>query len=482
MFGRREEEVLGNRLPVVSGGINMNILLVNPHFNGQAEIPPLGLMYLAASLPGEDYHVEILDLDLFPAEAGAGLLAARISGGETNILGITALSNSFGAAREVCRLVKAMAPEIMTVLGGIHGTILHADIMKDCEEIDAVVRGEGEAAFRELCNAVAIGAPFDKIPGVSFRRGEEIVHNPDRNLSPDLDALPMPAHHLVANERYRLQSISSSRGCPHHCRFCSIRSLYAGTIRQRSPGSLASEIAALQSLGAGRIMFTDDNFTSSARRVAELCEAIVGADLHRRCDFYIQGRIDDFCRRPVMAQWLSEAGFKAVYVGAESGAEEILARYGKGITTADLRRGVSSCIEQNLMPVVSFILFGPWDTVDTMVQTLRLARELFENGADIAYTESLIPFPGTPVQEELAKDGKWRQAAGAYYFESYTGMDMDRIFEKFDRARMMARDIYGDDPLFSLRRVYHEFTLLEDLLQGREPPAYREWLAARNRG
>jgi hypothetical protein len=47
---------------------------------------------------------------------------------------------------------------------------------------------------------------------------------------------------------------------------------------------------------------------------------------------------------------------------------------------------------------------------------------------------------------------------------------------------MMARDIYGDDPLFSLRRVYHEFTLLEDLLQGREPPAHREWLAARNRG
>ncbi|HQJ31507.1 MAG TPA: hypothetical protein PLG18_10245, partial [Syntrophales bacterium] len=83
---------------------------------------------------------------------------------------------------------------------------------------------------------------------------------------------------------------------------------------------------------------------------------------------------------------------------------------------------------------------------------------------------------------ELAKDGKWRQAAGAYYFESYTGMDMDRVFEKFDRARMMARDIYGDDPLFSLRRVYHEFTLLEDLLQGREPPAHREWLAARNRG
>jgi len=460
----------------------MDILLVNPRFNGKAEIPPLGLMYLAASLPAETYQVEILDLDLFPVAAGVKELAARTEGGGTRIMGVTALSNSFAAARETCRLAKAATPDILTVLGGIHGTLLYVDILRDFEEIDVVVRGEGEAAFRELCDAVATGAALDGIAGVSFRRGGEIVHNPGRRLLPDLDALPLPAHRLVENSHYRLQSISSSRGCPHHCRFCSIRSLYDGALRQRSPRSLAAEIEALQSRGAERIMFTDDNFTSSSRRVAELCDAIVAADLHRRCEFYIQGRIDDFCRRPVMAQWLSDAGFKAVYVGAESGAEEILARYGKGITTTDLRRGVACCIEQNLMPVVSFILFGPWDTVATMLQTLRLARELFESGAEIAYTESLIPYPGTPVQEELEKDGKWRQADGAYYFESYTGMDIDWVMEIFDQARTMAREIYAHDPLYPLRRVYHEFTLLEDLLQGREPPAYQMWRTAGNHG
>lgn len=455
----------------------MNILLVNPHFNGQAEIPPLGLMYLAASLPGEDHHVEILDLDLYPAAAGAGMLAARISGGKTDILGITALSNSFGAAREVCRLAKTMAPKIVTVLGGIHGTILHADIMRECEEIDAVVRGEGEAAFRELCDTVATGAPFDKIPGVSFRREGRIITNPERRLDPDLDALPLPAHRLVEINRYRTQSISSSRGCPHHCRFCSIRSLYDGEIRRRSSGSLAAEIAALQSQGARRIMFTDDNFTADARRVGELCDAIVAAGLHEHCEFYLQGRIDDFCRRPVMAQWLSDAGFKAVYTGAESGAEEILARYGKDITPADLRRGVSCCVEQNLMPVVSFILFGPWDTVATMTKTIRLAKELFENGADIAYTECLIPFPGTPVKEELVRDGRWRQEAGAYYFTSYTGMDLDWVLRACDLARRMAQAVHGGDPFFALRRVYHEFSFLEDILPRRVPPAYQQWLS-----
>ena len=461
----------------------MDILLVNTRFNGQAEIPPLGLLYIAAPLCAAGYTVEILDLDL-PADSKAGPaeLAAVIQDGRPRILGVTALSNSFAAAREVCRIAKAMAPDMLTVLGGIHGTILYGDILQTCEEIEIVVRGEGDRSFPELCRAFLSGAPLSGIAGISFRRDGNTVHNPDRDPEPDLDALPMPVHHLVDGSRYPTRSISSSRGCPHRCSFCSIRSLYRGKIRRRSVASLTAEISALRAQGARRIMFTDDNFTTDERRVREFCAAVVAAGLHRGGEFYIQGRIDDFCRRPVMAQWLSEAGVKAVYVGAESGSEEILARYGKDITPADLRRGVACCIEQNLMPVVSFILFGPWDTVDTMVQTLRLARELFENGAEIAYTESLIPFPGTPVQEELAKDGKWRQAAGAYYFESYTGMDMDRVFEKFDRARMMARDIYGDDPLFSLRRVYHEFTLLEDLLQGREPPAHREWLAARNRG
>jgi radical SAM superfamily enzyme YgiQ (UPF0313 family) len=178
-----------------------------------------------------------------------------------------------------------------------------------------------------------------------------------------------------------------------------------------------------------------------------------------------------------MAQWLSEAGFKAVYAGAESGAQEILDRYGKGMVTEDMRRGVSYCIEQNLMPVVSFILFGPWDTVETMLKTIRLAKELFENGAEIAYTECLIPFPGTPVKDELEKDGKWRESGGVYYFESYTGMTMDWVLKVCDLARAMASLIYGDEPLFPVRRVYYEFSMLEYLIQGQRPPAYDSWLS-----
>jgi radical SAM superfamily enzyme YgiQ (UPF0313 family) len=321
-----------------------------------------------------------------------------------------------------------------------------------------------------------LGRTAEKIAGISYRQDLRILCNPDRPLLKDLEDMATPAFQLLDNRGYRTRSLSSSRGCYHNCRFCSIQSLYQGMVRPEPLEKIFIGIRDLRNAGAKRIMFTDDNFTFHPRRVREICGMMIQEGLAQGVEFYVQGRIDDFCRQPVMAQWLSEAGFKAVYVGAESGAQEILDRYGKGMATADLKRGVSYCIEQNLMPVVSFILFGPWDTGETMLKTIRLAKELFANRAEIAYTECLIPFPGTPVQGELKKDGKWRESKGVYYFESYTDMAMDRVLKTCDLARAMARLIYGDEALFPVRRVYYEFSLLEYLIQGQRPPVYDSWL------
>jgi len=457
----------------------MDILLVNPRFNGASEVSPLSLECLAAPLLADGLSVSIVDLDVGPETKGQTALMDALEMGNPRVMGLTSLSSSFSSALAACRTAKKTHPAIRTVLGGIHATVLHKEILSKYEEVDVVVRGEGEEALRELVGSKFAITGLGKIAGISYRVDHSVLSNPDRPLRKDLGALPSPAFQILDNLNYRTRSLSSSRGCYHNCRFCSIQSLYKGVVRQEPQEKILAEIRSLRSAGAKRIMFTDDNFTFHPRRVREICGMMIQEGLAQGAEFYVQGRIDDFCRRPVMAQWLSEAGFKAVYVGAESGAQEILDRYGKGMATEDLRRGVSNCIEQNLMPVVSFILFGPWDTVETMLKTIHLAKELFENGAEIAYTECLIPFPGTPVEEELKKDGKWRESGGVYYFESYTGMDMDRVLQACDLARTMARVIYSDDPLFAVRRVYYEFSLLEFIIQGQQPPAYDDWYSAR---
>jgi radical SAM superfamily enzyme YgiQ (UPF0313 family) len=334
-------------------------------------------------------------------------------------------------------------------------------------DVDIVVRGEGETTFREVILAHGSGHSMSGIAGITHRVQGKVVRNRRREIPQTLDAYPIPAHHLLSGEGYRARGISSSRGCSHRCTFCSIRSLYGGTVRFRDIGSLMDEIDLLADLGTERIFFSDDNFTDNAARAEALCREIGRQGFHRQLRFFAEGRIDDMCRNPMLPGILSGAGFGAVYFGAESGCAEILDYYRKGITPADIERCVALCVEQNLTPVVSFILFGPQDTVSTVRETLARARRLFEMGAEIAYTEMLIPYPGTPIQASLARDGKFRQSGEAYYFESCNGLDAKRILEHLAAARQAAGLAHRGEPFANQRRVYREFEYLDDLLAGR---------------
>jgi len=453
----------------------MNILLVNPRFNGMAEIPPLALEAIASPLLDADFHVTILDLDLEDAGPGKGdgdgndRLQRCLQECRPAIVGVTALSNSFASARQVLETVKAAEPRTLTVLGGIHASVLYDRLLREHESIDAIVRGEGEITFLELARRFADSKDFDGIPGVSYRRAGRIIHNDDQPLARDLDSFPIPAHHLVDDGRYRTRSISSSRGCAHDCTFCSIQSQYHRTVRFHGAGRLLEEIQGLLYFGARRIMFTDDNFTFSRKRLRELCAEMIRQGFNRQAAFYAQGRMDDICRNPSLAGMLSEAGFQAVYVGAESGAAEVLSYYRKGLHPEDVLQGASFCIEQNLTPVVNFILLGPRDTPETIRETLHLAMRLFENGAEIAYTEALIPYPGTPIREALEREGRYRETGEAYYFESDPGMNMDRFLQLCDCARAWTRLIHGWDSRFEARKTYYELACLDSLLAGRIP-------------
>ena len=445
----------------------MNVLLVNPPFGGKSKLPPLGLLSLAAVLLQDDHAVEVLDLDAAPEPDPMALLDEALSRFGPSVAGVSAMTDSFSAAREVCRRVKALNPSALAVMGGIHATVHDRDILSTCPDVDIVVRGEGEYILRDILRARSAGLPLSGIEGLTYRNGRVAVRNRRRAVEPCLDSYPIPAHQLVPGRRYRARGVSSSRGCSHRCTFCSIRSLYGGTVRFREIDGLIDEIGQLAVLGAEGVYFSDDNFTADAARVASLCRAIEARGFHRRMRFFAEGRVDDVCENPMLPGILSEAGFGALYVGAESGSIEILEGYRKGIAPADIERCVALCVEQNLTPVVSFILYGPRDTVATIRETLALARRLFENGAEIACTEMLIPYPGTPIQARLSKDGKFRRKREVYYFESYRGLDTERFLRLVNAARQTAARLFEGEPFAQQRRLYREFGCLDDLLAGR---------------
>lgn len=452
----------------------MNLLLVNPRYNGCSEIPPSGLECLAAPLIADGMEVSILDLDICSDEEGGDALRRAIQELRPQVVGVTAMSHSFPSARRVCSISKKLHPSALTVMGGIHATVRADEILAEHADIDLCVRGEGELTMRELIACLISGHPFSDIRGVSFRNNGRVTHNEDRELIRDLNDLPFPAHGLVDGDSYRTRSISSGRGCRHNCTFCSIQAQYRRTVRTRDAALVAEEIEALIDGGAKRIMFTDDSFTFSFRRVRELCSLIEGRGLAGRANFYAEGRIDDICRNPIMASMLSSAGFQGLYIGAESGSAEILEYYRKGASPGDIVRGTALCVEQNLTPVVNFILFGPRDTIDTMRETIRLARQVFEMGAEIVYAETLIPYPGTPIQQTLAQDGMFREEQGIYYFRSYHGIELDWVLRLCNAARAVTELLHREDRYYAHKKAYFEMGYLDELLSGKTPVRFQE--------
>jgi len=453
----------------------MNVLLINPRFNGRSEIPPLGLLCLAASLLQDDIKTVVLDLDGMTKEEGESILEEIILKDRPAVVGVGALSDSFNSAVEVCDFVKCRNADTMIVLGGMHPSILSDYILKNYENIDAIVRGEGERTLCELVKKVVSGVDFGGVRGVSFRSGGLIVHNEDRPLEKDIDSLPLPAHHLLENSCYRTRNISSSRGCFHKCTFCSIQSQYRRRVRVRSTEKIILEIKNLVNLGARRIMFTDDNFTFSVERIRDLCRKIKEEGFQNKVEFYAEGRMDDICRYPLMAGILSDAGFRALYIGAETGSQRIQEYYGKEITSRDIIEGVSICVEQNITPVVNFILMGPKDSIETIKETTNLARRVFERGAEIAYAETLIPYPGTPIHDELIRDGKYREEGCIFYFESYEGLKLDWFLQLCDVAREITELLHGEEKFIDTKKAYYEMSYLENFLDGTIPPVLKDY-------
>jgi radical SAM superfamily enzyme YgiQ (UPF0313 family) len=110
------------------------------------------------------------------------------------VVGLSAMTFQFDTLLRVARLIHAFDPTIKLVAGGYHASLMAREVAADAEELplDFMVRGEGEATLRELVTELEKPAPdLGGILGLSYRQGQEWIHNPNRPLL-ELDTLSLP--------------------------------------------------------------------------------------------------------------------------------------------------------------------------------------------------------------------------------------------------------------------------------------------------
>lgn len=259
--------------------------------------PSLGIGYIAAVLEQNNYDVDVLDssaLELSYDEIGEEMLKRN-----PDIVSISALTPTIGAALDAADKIKNVKPDTIVVLGGYHPTFEYENLLKEEESIDVIVRGEGEYTMLELVQKIESGGDLKDVQGLAFiddtSEDKTIIVTPDRPPIQDLDELPFPAFHLFPMEKYKILNITTNvatiittRGCPMQCSFCSSAALHGKHLRRRSYENVVDEIEMrLQEQNIDTIAFMDDTFTldvkfvkTSVKRLKEEALSFGGVVLH----------------------------------------------------------------------------------------------------------------------------------------------------------------------------------------------------------
>lgn len=375
----------------------MRVAIIAPPYPlEEAPAPPLGVTYVAAAC--EDTGAQVRIFDYIVSRYSEEKLRAQLAEFDPQVVGITSVTLNFLAAAGIISTVKRLNPRIITMMGGPHVSFTARDVLAAYPGIDLIVIGEGEGTLKELLPLVAREDKWGEVRGIAFRREDRVVVTPPRELIADLDAIPLPARHLLPLSRYQALgysiSIITSRGCPYNCIFCVGRRMVGNRVRLRSPELVVDEIEQILSYGITRINVADDLFVAKKSRVLAICAEIGKRGL--RFDWSAFARVNTVDREILQA--MREAGCDAVSFGVESGNQEILDRIGKSITKDMVRQAVGLCRETGIIPHTSFMVGLPGETRETLAETRAFAKSL---GSLYGY-HFLAPFPGTPVRERVS--------------------------------------------------------------------------------
>ncbi|GAB4579851.1 MAG: hypothetical protein Fur0022_25900 [Anaerolineales bacterium] len=410
-----------------------HILLYNPPSSSSRKpILPMSLLALGQILEGE-FEYSIVDGNL--VGDGVAVLEREIRTTGADILAVTVMPGpQLLDAVPTCKEIKRCFPELTIVWGGYFPS-QHFDVCLKADYVDYVVRGHGEFSFRALVRALRAGDRNPVLPGLAYRHpstGErevtEVGSSPLRvraDSITDLGTAPIPhprdlpdvfPYHKVDVPRYLRKTFMgkrtlphhSSYGCPFFCNFCAVVNMVNGGWKAQTAEQVAKVAQHLvKTYGVDAIEFDDNNFFTAEARVAEFCERIMAMGV--QIGWWGEARIDTMMKYSDKT-WalMRDAGLRMVFLGAESGSDETLARMNKGGTaSAEKTLEIASKMQRyGIVPEMSFVLGNPPDPETDARQTMDFIRKVKRvNPATeiIMYMYTPVPLAGELYEQAKAE-------------------------------------------------------------------------------
>lgn len=380
--------------------------------------PPFWIAVIAAFLRNKGYVVSVIDANaenLSPSETVVRvekemplLTAVVVYGSQPS-----ASTQNMPSAGAIVSALKSSLNTGKILLAGLHPSALPEMTMQQ-EECDLLADGEGILTIEALLEQLKKGifCP-DKIKGLWWREGDSVCHTERFPVIEDLDSfLPVAAWDLLPMHLYRAHNwhcfddifhrepygaIYTSLGCPFNCSFCCINAPFGRhRIRYRSPQRVLEEIDLLVTkYKVKNLKIVDELFILDKRHYMPIVEGIIerGYDLN----IWVYARCDtiDYTVLPL----LKKAGVNWFALGIESANPNVRDEVTKNMHKDDIVSIVRKIQETGIRVIGNYIFGLPSDTMETMQETLDLAKKL---NCEYANMYSVMAYPGSRLYTETA--------------------------------------------------------------------------------
>lgn len=386
----------------------MKIQLVNSpcdiiDFLDQKWYLPLGLISIGTVLEKEGFNVELLD--------GQHLnLSDILKKLDADIIGINFTIFSTKSFNKIIECAKKNGAFV--VVGGHAATYLYKQLLRKNENIDIVVRYDGEEAFLKIIRGIQKRrSDLNNIPNIAYRKSKDVIENNIELV--DLKKLPIPNRNIngINMEKYiqtwnkvwendsfiRTSSVYSKKGCPRLCSFCA--RIDKG-VRERTPQQSFDEYQLLvEKYNVNYIYEVCDTFFSSVdwlREFRQIYEKNGGLNAR----IWAFADIRDISEETV--EHMAAIGVYMVLIGIETGNERIRRINGKEFSNEDVLNAVKLLGKNGIKVSDSYILGLIDETPKTISDTIELSKRIgkYCEQVDTAFS-IILPLPGSVIWKKM---------------------------------------------------------------------------------
>jgi len=426
-------EGLGNTIPYYDRLLSLD----ESKRNGYSTLPGehLGLQSLAAFVQNQNHTVTIINACV-ERHTSLNQTLNRLLHSDFELLGLTGPLDVFGENVWLATKLREAGFTGHITLGHDFATLNHSVILKNYQQFNSIIRGEGELTLLELVNRLESDKKLFNVLGLSFRDDSgKVVINPPRRAIANLDVLPWPIRTDIKQVTSfgMSPSLYTRRGCPYKCSFCTTGIVpeqegYVGKSawRARSAQNIVDEIEYLQYHHfIPFLTIVDDLFIAKGKYGSEHATSFAHEILNRNIniEFMIDCRVDSISLDTFTL--LKRAGLRKVFVGVESASEDALQAFNKGYSPSIIRKKLEILDKLGIEFILGFIMFNPFETLEGLSKSYQLIMDL--NRRDFGlFLQSVRIYPGTPLYHQL-KEHEQLQGTFPYFSALYTDNRVDEI-------------------------------------------------------